>query len=116
MSIKNKNSKTAADKLSTVAMQAGLLLMTLATTLGMTELPDHPNKVVLPNRPAFALASNVTNNAYNNATNNSSAANFRLNQEQPTATTVLRSEREETAPHYITYSTIQRTPSRTGRL
>jgi hypothetical protein len=96
MSIKNKNPKSTADQLNTAAMQAGLLLMTVATTLGMVELPDRTNRIIVPNQPAFAM---VTSSHFG---------------EPPT--TPIRSEREETAPHYITYSTVQRTPSRTGRL
>jgi hypothetical protein len=95
---KTKTALSPIDKFSIAAMQAGLLLMTVATTLGMIELPDHTNnKVVVPNQPAFAMAINGVNSRY---------------AQQPT---IIRSEREETAPHYITYSTIQRTPSRTGR-
>lgn len=76
-------------------MQAGLVLMTAAATIGMVELPEHPNKVVVPNQPVFAVASDTYNNERDNP---------------------LRREREETAPHYISYNTSQRTPGRTGRV
>jgi hypothetical protein len=93
MSNKNKNSITL-DKLNQVAAQAGLILMTAAVTLGMFELPDHPNsRIVLPNQPALALAGE----------NNEEANN------------PIRREREESAPHFISYSEVQRTPSRSGR-
>ncbi len=92
MSIKIKNTKTTSEKLNAVAMQAGLVLMTAAATLGMVELPEHPNKVIVPNQPAFAMATQNTE------------------QNNP-----IRREREETSPHYISYSVVQRTAARTGK-
>jgi len=93
VSNKNKNSKNFAAKAHKVAGQAGLLLMTMAATVGMIELPDHQaSKIVVPNQPAFAF---VNENAESN--------------------NPIRSEREESAPHYISYSEVQRTPSRSGR-
>jgi hypothetical protein len=94
MSIKTKNQKFTAETLNTVAMQAGLLLMTAAATVGMIELPEHPNKVAVNVQPAFAMVSDSNRNEPNS----------------------LRREREETAPHYISYSVTQRTPGRTGRI
>jgi hypothetical protein len=91
--IKNKNILNI-DQLGKVAGQAGLILMTAAVTFGMLELPEHGNsRIVLPNQPALALAGENTDN--NNP---------------------LRREREETAPHYISYTVAQRTPGRTGRI
>ncbi len=92
MSIKHKNSPSNTDKFNTVAMQAGLILMTAAATIGMVELPEHPNKVAINMQPVFAVASD--------------------NASEPNP---LRREREETAPHFISYSVTQRTPGRTGR-
>jgi hypothetical protein len=93
MSTKTKISDSTVDQLGKIAGQAGLILMTAAVTLGMVELPDRPNaKVVLPNQPAFAFAD-----------------------ENDEANNPIRREREESAPHFISYSEIQRTPSRSGR-
>lgn len=94
MSTKTKNSKTTSTQINDLAMQAGLVLMTAAATLGMLELPEHPNKVIVPSQPSFAVATDATENAPN----------------------PLRREREETAPHFISYSTFQRTPGRTGKI
>lgn len=78
--------------LADVAQQAGMVLMTAAATVGMLELPDHPNaRIVVPNQPALvAITSSEDTNP-------------------------LRREREESAPQHISYSTIQRTPGRTGK-
>jgi hypothetical protein len=92
MSTKTKT-PTTTDKLYQAAQQTGLLLMTAAVTLGMLELPEHPNaKVILPSQPAFAMANE--NEQLNNP---------------------IRREKEESAPHYISYSVVQRTPARSGR-
>jgi hypothetical protein len=59
----------------------------------MLEMPDHPNgKIVLPNQPSFVLAG-----------------------ENEEANNPIRREREDTAPHYISYSEVQRTAARSGR-
>lgn len=95
MPTKTKNTKTPIETLAQVSQQAGLLLMAAAVTIGMIELPEHPNnKVVVPNQPAFAIANNGGDANPNNP---------------------LRRESEETGPHYISYSVNQRTPSRTGK-
>ncbi len=93
MSTKIKKPSTT-DKLNTAAMQAGLILMTAAATLGMVELPEHPNKITLTTQPVFAFSTESSNKE----------------------SSPIRREREETAPHYISYSTAQRTPGRTGRV
>lgn len=93
MSAKTKKPSTS-DRVATAAKQAGLVLMTAATTLGMLELPSHPEKrVVLPARASFAFAENSLDLEGNNP---------------------LRREREEPAPHYISYSVVERTPARSG--
>ena len=70
--------------------------MAAAATIGMLEMPEHPDKrVVVPHQPAFAFA---TENGGNNQQDNT-----------------LRREREEAGPHYISYSVAQRTPGRTGK-
>jgi hypothetical protein len=94
MSIKTKNTKTTTDKLNEAAMQGGIVLMAAAATLGMLELPDQQNsKVIVPNQPAFAMAVQGGDDPNN----------------------TLRREREETTPHFISYSVVQRTAGRTGK-
>ena len=92
--LQNKNIiESSADHLTAIAGQAGLMLMTLATITGMVELPNHPNsRIIVPGQVSFAAAN--INEALNNP---------------------LRREREESAPHYISYSVNQRTPSRSGK-
>jgi hypothetical protein len=95
MSTKTKN-ETVIDKINDTAMQAGVVLMTAAVTLGLVDVPqtNKPDKrVVLPaNKPAFAFAGE----------------NEELNP--------IRREREETGPHYVSYAVNQRTPGRTGKI
>jgi hypothetical protein len=77
-----------------VAGQAGFLLMAAAATIGMMELPDHfDRRVVTPGQPAYAVVQERGGDQNN----------------------PLRREREETGPHYISYSIAQRTPGRSGR-
>lgn len=74
-------------------MQAGLILMAAAATVGMVELPEHPNsKVALTAQPVFVNAG-----------------------ENTTDVNPIRREREETSPHFISYSVTQRTAGRTGK-
>ncbi len=88
------------NKTNHVARNTGLILMTLAATLGMVELPEHPNsKIVLNVQPVFAFATE--NTAENTAIESKSSQ---------------RREREEAGPHYVSYSAAQRTPGRTGRI
>jgi hypothetical protein len=92
MSTKTKNDKTNTN-LTELAQQAGVVLMTVAATVGLLELPEHPNsRIVVPNQPSLVTVG------VNSESNNP-----------------LRREREETAPHHISYSEIQRTPGRTGK-
>ncbi len=97
MSNKTKSPQTATDKLTEAAKQGGIILMAAAATLGMLELPDHTpaRAVVVPNQPAFAMAARDING-------------------QNQTTQILR-ERYEAAPHYVSYSESQRTPSRSGK-
>jgi hypothetical protein len=98
MSTKTKNIKSNTEKLGEVTQQLGLLLMTAAFTLGMVEMPEHAGqKVVVPNQPSFAFAHDLNQGEGNGSDN------------------ALRREREEAGPHYISYSTAQRTPGRTGK-
>jgi hypothetical protein len=91
---KTKESIINTEKVTDIAQQTGVLLMTAAVTLGMLELPDHPNsKIVLPNQPALAIAGEHTSE--NNP---------------------IRREREETAPHYVSYNVSQRTPGRSSKV
>jgi hypothetical protein len=90
---KNNMITTAQNNLTHLAAQLGIVLMTAATVTGMMELPNHPNnKVVLPGQPAYILAS-----------------------EDEEINNPVRREREETAPHFISYSETQRTTSRAAK-
>jgi hypothetical protein len=90
---KNKNVlNNTVENLQQVAAQLGIMLMAAATVTGMLELPDRANsRIVLPGQPSFVLATE--NEELNNP---------------------VRREREETGPHYISYSVSQRTPARSG--
>lgn len=71
----------------------GMAVMLTAATAGLVELPERDKKaIIIPNKPVFEFATE--NNEPGNA---------------------LRREREETAPHHISYSETQRTPGRTGK-
>jgi hypothetical protein len=90
---KTNKTKSPVKQITETAQQAGLVLMAAAVTLGMVELSNHPNgKIVLPNQPALEMVSDTPNH------------------NDP-----IRREREETHPHYVSYSAYQRTPGRTGR-
>jgi len=90
---KTKTIKKASDKLAEVAQHCGIMLMTLAATAGMLELPNHPNsRIVVPIQPTFAM--NNEDNELNNP---------------------IRRENQETDQHYISYSVAQRTPSRSSK-
>ena len=92
MSNKTKNEKSALTKISS---QIGIVLMSVATTFGMVEINNHAKaQILVPARAVFASENQITQNS-----NNSS---------------ILR-DREEIAPHFISYSETQRTPSRSGR-
>lgn len=93
MSTKTKIENSPINQLGKVAGQAGLILMTAAVTLGMVELPDHTNsKIILPTQPSFAFAG-----------------------ENEEANNPARREEEESAPHFISYSEVQRTAARSGK-
>jgi hypothetical protein len=86
--------KTTTKSLDQISQQIGLVLMAAAATFGIVELPDRASaKVVVPSQPTFAFATQLSQEGNN----------------------PLRREREESAPHYISYSVTQRTPGRTGR-
>jgi hypothetical protein len=77
--------------LTEMSQHIGMALMAAAATIGMLELPEHPNaRVVVPSQPALVAVEATENNP-------------------------LRREREEMAPHHISYSETQRTPGRTGK-
>lgn len=96
MAQKTKN-KSASKQIQDIASNAGLLLMTAAATTLMLEVPDHPNaRAVLAPQPVFA-------NPPGQITEHGSES-------------TMRREREETGPHYVSYSVAQRTPGRTGRV
>ena len=89
--------KTTSQKVSQAAKQAGFMLMAAAATVGMLDMPDHLNsRIAIPNQPAFAWANN--------------------NLESEEQGNNIRREREEVAPHYISFSEVQRTAARSGRV
>src|SRR5512146_2511707 len=93
---KNKKHQTTTDKITEAAKRSGFLLMAGAATLGMLEFPDQPDKrAIMPQQPALAMAVNN-------------------GQEPGQAANQMRREREEVAPHYMSYSVAQRTQSRSG--
>lgn len=67
--------------------------MTAAVTIGIVEMPDHiKTQAIVPARAVFAFATDNGNNI-----------------------NPLRKEKEDTAPHYISYTETQRTHARSGR-
>jgi hypothetical protein len=93
MSIKNRK-KSNTQKLRNLGTQAGVMLMAAATTVGLMDMQEHQSvKVIIPNQPTFAFETE----------------NTQLNNP------ILR-EREESAPHYVSYEVAQRTPSRHGKI
>ena len=87
--------KTTTENVSEAAQQVGLALMTFAATFGMIHLPENHNKQAIA--PSQLVFEHVNAGAEHG------------NEAQ-------RREREETGPHYISYSNSQRTPGRTGRV
>ncbi len=80
------------EQISQIVQNTGLALMTAAVMTGMVELPDHGiARAVLPMQAELAPVPAVGN------------AN------------PLRREREESAPHYISYNVTQRTPGRSSK-
>lgn len=94
---KKTKTQQALDQVQDVATNVGLVLMTAAATVGVMEIPEHPNKIALPNAPIMALPGASGGQGTEPANR-------------------IRTEREETEAHYISYSVAQRTPGRTGKL
>ena len=93
MSDNKNNTKNITERLPELGQQLGMLLMTAAAIVGMLEITDHPNKVMVGNQqPVFAYAGHSGDDQ-----------------------NAQRRERDETGPHYTSYSIGQRTPSRTGK-
>jgi hypothetical protein len=93
VSIKNKN-QSISQKVANLSAQAGIIMMAAAATAGVMDMNDHQKiKVIMPNQPVFAYETE--NTGANNA---------------------VRTQREETAPHFISYNVSQRTPGRHGRV
>lgn len=92
MSIKNKK-QSLTQKLMNLGAQSSVVLMAAATTVGVMDMQSNQRvKVIVPNQPTFAYETE------NTETNNP-----------------IQREREESAPHYISYNVAQRTPSRHGK-
>ena len=88
----SKTNTTLTDQIQDVAAKAGLILMASAAVLGMVEMTDGREKVVLV-RPSLAFAPVAS------SSNDSQR----------------REREEEASSHYISYGTAMRTPSRTGK-
>jgi len=93
MATKTKKAVSVELRIKSAAANMGIILLSAATTLGMIDMPDHlRGQVIIPNQPLV---------------NFSNLSNYENNQ--------IRRERDETAPHYISYSVSQRTPARSGK-
>ena len=90
MSNKNEKNFINIEQITEAAQNIGVVLMTAAVTLGIATDHMATGRVVLPNQPALATAGEQGGNP-------------------------LRREREESAPHYISYNVTQRTPARSGK-
>lgn len=88
-----KIQKITSEAIAGAAHKVGVIALSVALTLSVLELPDEAKRAILPAQvaPAWANAGEDHNNP-------------------------VRREREETAPHSISYSEVQRTPARSGRL
>lgn len=91
---KTKKSKSPATALTETGQRLGLVAMGAAMALSLLEAPNDLKRVILPSQPAPVWANAGENGGNDNP---------------------IRREREETAPHFISYSEIQRTPTRSGR-
>lgn len=95
MSKTNSYKTLLTDEVQKLAATFGLILMAAAAVLGMVELTDGRERVVLT-RPATVFAP--INNQIGEGTDSQ-----------------RREKEEEASSHYVTYGTAIRTPSRTGR-
>jgi hypothetical protein len=87
---KNSNTYKWFRKLSS---RLSMFVMAATATIGVMDMQNDPRlRVIVPNQPTFAVE-----------TNNTELLN-----------PILR-EKEETGPHYVSYSVSQRTPSRHGK-
>lgn len=89
---KIKTVETFKDRSLETVQQLGFVLMAAATLVGVVEMPEHGNRMNMLVQPTFTFASGHSGSG-----------------------STLRREREETAPHYISYEITQRTPARSGK-
>ncbi|HET7059808.1 MAG TPA: hypothetical protein VFH99_00600 [Candidatus Saccharimonadales bacterium] len=89
---KTNKTKLPSTALHEAAQRIGLVIMSGALTLSVLSLPDDAKRIILPTQPLPAWAGESSN-----------------------ANNPIRREREETTPHFISYSEVQRTASRSGR-
>ena len=89
---KIKTIETLKDHSLDTVQQLGIVLMAFATLVGVVEVPEHGKRVDLLAQPTFAFSA-----------------------EHSESGSTLRREREESAPHYISYENTQRTPARSGK-
>lgn len=98
MAIKTKNNNTIQDVLTDTAQSAGIVLMAAAATMLNMPEPQQPKAhMVMPTQSAFAVIG-----VYENMPQGGGQQE--------------RREREETGPHYASYSSAQRTPGRSGKV
>lgn len=90
---KIKTIETLKDHSLETVQQLGIVLMAVATLVGVVEVPEQGRRADMLVQPNFALA----------AVHSESGS-------------TLRREREESAPHYISYENTQRTPARSGKI
>lgn len=90
--LETKIPKLSSEMLTDTARLIGPAVLSAVLMLTMFEASDDAKRVILPNQsaPVFAGENEDANNP-------------------------VRREREETAPHFISYSEVQRTAARSGR-
>src|SRR5438309_873409 len=96
MPLKTKIESNIFSRAHESAMNVGLVLMAVAATAGIIEVPHSEEKrALITHQPVFAFAGNQADNSFDHS---------------------QRRERDDIGPHYVSYSAFQRTPGRTGKL
>jgi hypothetical protein len=84
-----------SNKFNNLSYGLGVVMLSLASTYGMLDLPQHARAQILStSRPAFAYANSNDNSGKNNP---------------------IQKTREETEQNYVSYSVSQRTPGRSSK-
>lgn len=90
--IETKIPKIDGEVLGDAFQRLGMAAMSAALVVSLLEVSDEAKRIIMPTQPVLVQAG-----------------------EQGTDNNPVRREREETAPHFISYNEVQRTPSRSGR-